>query len=127
MHFGKRLVGAAALAGGAWLGGAGHAEAPQVKAQAPGYYRMMLGDFEVTALSDGTVALPPVVVSATRSTTPAAELTRSVTGRSTPSSRTSMTGASRAYDAHAAAGGPSGNSKAVSSPTGAPRAPITSD
>ena len=37
---------------------AGHAAAPMVKTQAPGYYRMMLGDFEVTALSDGTVALP---------------------------------------------------------------------
>ena len=37
------LVGAAAMAG-----------APQQKSQAPGYYRMMLGDFEVTALSDGT-------------------------------------------------------------------------
>jgi glyoxylase-like metal-dependent hydrolase (beta-lactamase superfamily II) len=35
-----------------------HAAAPQVKTQAPGYYRVMLGDFEVTALSDGTVALP---------------------------------------------------------------------
>jgi glyoxylase-like metal-dependent hydrolase (beta-lactamase superfamily II) len=34
------------------------AGAPQVKTQAPGYYRMMLGDFEVTALSDGTVGLP---------------------------------------------------------------------
>src|SRR5450631_1189751 len=34
------------------------ADAPQVKAQAPGYYRMMLGDFEVTALSDGTAGLP---------------------------------------------------------------------
>ena len=34
-----------------------HAAAPPVKAQAPGYYRMMLGDFEITALSDGTVAL----------------------------------------------------------------------
>ena len=34
------------------------AGAPQVKTQAPGYYRMMLGDFEVTAISDGTVALP---------------------------------------------------------------------
>lgn len=32
--------------------------APQVKGQAPGYYRMMLGDFEITALSDGMVALP---------------------------------------------------------------------
>jgi glyoxylase-like metal-dependent hydrolase (beta-lactamase superfamily II) len=35
-----------------------NAAAPQVKTQAPGYYRMMLGDFEVTALSDGTVKLP---------------------------------------------------------------------
>jgi glyoxylase-like metal-dependent hydrolase (beta-lactamase superfamily II) len=29
-----------------------------VKTQAPGYYRMMLGSYEVTALSDGTVKLP---------------------------------------------------------------------
>jgi glyoxylase-like metal-dependent hydrolase (beta-lactamase superfamily II) len=35
-----------------------HAAAPMVKTQAPGYYRMMLGDFEITALSDGTVVLP---------------------------------------------------------------------
>jgi glyoxylase-like metal-dependent hydrolase (beta-lactamase superfamily II) len=34
-----------------------HAEAPMQKTQ-PGYYRMMLGGFEITALSDGTVALP---------------------------------------------------------------------
>ena len=34
------------------------AEAPMAKSQAPGFYRMMLGDFEVTALSDGTVKLP---------------------------------------------------------------------
>jgi len=34
------------------------AAAPMVKTSAPGYYRMMLGDFEVTALSDGTVSLP---------------------------------------------------------------------
>jgi glyoxylase-like metal-dependent hydrolase (beta-lactamase superfamily II) len=34
------------------------ADAPQVKGQAPGWYRMMVGDIEVTALSDGTVALP---------------------------------------------------------------------
>lgn len=33
------------------------AAAPQVKTSAPGYYRMMLGDFEVTAISDGTVDL----------------------------------------------------------------------
>ncbi len=36
------------------------ASAPQVKTQAPGFYRMMLGDFEVTALSDGTIVLPMV-------------------------------------------------------------------
>lgn len=34
------------------------AAAPQVKTQAPGFYRMMLGDFEITALNDGTVDLP---------------------------------------------------------------------
>jgi glyoxylase-like metal-dependent hydrolase (beta-lactamase superfamily II) len=34
------------------------AEAPMQKKQSPGYYRMMLGAFEVTALSDGTVKLP---------------------------------------------------------------------
>jgi glyoxylase-like metal-dependent hydrolase (beta-lactamase superfamily II) len=46
------LAAALALAGPALAG------APMVKTQAPGYYRMMLGEFEVTALSDGTVALP---------------------------------------------------------------------
>ena len=34
------------------------AEAPMAKSQAPGWYRMKLGSFEVTALSDGTVTLP---------------------------------------------------------------------
>ena len=34
------------------------AEAPMAKTQAPGWYRMKLGSFEVTALSDGTVTLP---------------------------------------------------------------------
>ena len=43
------LLGFALIAGAA---------APQLKTSAPGYYRMMLGDFEVTALSDGTVDLP---------------------------------------------------------------------
>ena len=33
---------------------AANAAAPPVKGQAPGYYRMVLGDFEITALSDGT-------------------------------------------------------------------------
>lgn len=37
---------------------AAHAEAPLAKSQAPGWYRMKLGGFEVTALSDGTVNLP---------------------------------------------------------------------
>jgi glyoxylase-like metal-dependent hydrolase (beta-lactamase superfamily II) len=33
------------------------AGAPQVRTQAPGFYRMMLGDFEITALSDGSIDL----------------------------------------------------------------------
>ena len=37
---------------------AASAAAPQLKTSPPGVYRMMLGDFEVTALSDGTVELP---------------------------------------------------------------------
>jgi glyoxylase-like metal-dependent hydrolase (beta-lactamase superfamily II) len=48
----------AAGLGIALLLGTAHAAAPQVKTQAPGYYRVMLGAFEITALSDGTVALP---------------------------------------------------------------------
>ena len=40
------------------LTAAAHAEAPLAKSQAPGWYRMKVGAFEVTALSDGTVALP---------------------------------------------------------------------
>ncbi len=46
-----------------------HAAAPMVKTQAPGFYRMMLGDFEVTALSDGT--LPLKVDTLLTNTTPA--------------------------------------------------------
>ncbi|MEO5687866.1 MAG: MBL fold metallo-hydrolase [Burkholderiaceae bacterium] len=34
------------------------AAAPQLRTQAPGFYRMMLGDFEVTALYDGSFDLP---------------------------------------------------------------------
>jgi glyoxylase-like metal-dependent hydrolase (beta-lactamase superfamily II) len=37
---------------------AAHAEAAMAKTQAPGWYRMKVGAFEVTALSDGTVVLP---------------------------------------------------------------------
>ena len=35
-----------------------YAAAPPAKGQAPGWYRMPLGGFEITALSDGTVDLP---------------------------------------------------------------------
>jgi glyoxylase-like metal-dependent hydrolase (beta-lactamase superfamily II) len=57
MMFNRRVRGAvAALAFVA--GAAAHAGAPMAKTNAPGFYRMMLGDFEVTALSDGTAALP---------------------------------------------------------------------
>lgn len=50
-------LGAAAALG---LGTAPQAQgaAPMVKKQAPGYYRMMLGDFEVTALLDGEFRMP---------------------------------------------------------------------
>jgi len=34
------------------------AAAPMAKTPAPGYFRMMLGDFEITALNDGTTRLP---------------------------------------------------------------------
>lgn len=42
----------AVVASASWAG------APQAKGQAPGWYRMMIGDIEVTALADGTVGLP---------------------------------------------------------------------
>jgi hypothetical protein len=38
------------------------AAAPQVRTQAPGFYRMMLGDFEITALLDGTHPFPDAEV-----------------------------------------------------------------
>lgn len=34
------------------------ASAPMAKTNAPGFFRFMLGDFEITAISDGTVELP---------------------------------------------------------------------
>lgn len=49
---------AATICGATFIGADAQAAAPMVKTSAPGYYRIMLGDFEVTALSDGTVALP---------------------------------------------------------------------
>ncbi|MBW8901686.1 MAG: MBL fold metallo-hydrolase, partial [Massilia sp.] len=35
-----------------------HAAAPMVKTPAPGFYRMMVGDIEITPISDGTFDLP---------------------------------------------------------------------
>ena len=51
--------GLAALVGSLVLATAAQAGAPQVKTQAPGFYRMMLGDIEVTALFDGIFDLQP--------------------------------------------------------------------
>ena len=48
----------AALLLGGLMAGAAWAEAPFAKGNAPGYQRLMLGAFEITALSDGTVPLP---------------------------------------------------------------------
>jgi glyoxylase-like metal-dependent hydrolase (beta-lactamase superfamily II) len=65
MHSFQRLFQLTALAAALALGGAAllatpapaAAAAPQQRTQAPGFYRTMLGDFEITALSDGTVDL----------------------------------------------------------------------
>jgi glyoxylase-like metal-dependent hydrolase (beta-lactamase superfamily II) len=55
----------AILIGGTIALNAAHAAAPQVKTQAPGYYRTMLGDFEVTVLNDGTLSLPASIMTNT--------------------------------------------------------------
>ena len=52
-------VSAAVMAAGLVFVGPVQAAAPMVKKQAPGYYRMMLGDFEVTALTDGWLPVKP--------------------------------------------------------------------
>jgi glyoxylase-like metal-dependent hydrolase (beta-lactamase superfamily II) len=54
----QRTLLAAAVAVAATAFAPVHAAAPMVKTPAPGFYRMMLGDFEVTPISDGTVDLP---------------------------------------------------------------------
>ncbi len=41
----------------AFTGLPAHAEAPKAQTQVPGYYRMQLGNFEVTALYDGAILL----------------------------------------------------------------------
>ena len=61
----QRLFQLSALSAALALGGttlllapaAASAAAPQQRTQAPGFYRTMLGDFEITALSDGTIDL----------------------------------------------------------------------
>ena len=52
------LSAALSLALAATLSPQALAEAPMVKTQAPAYHRVLLGDFEITALGDGTVKLP---------------------------------------------------------------------
>jgi glyoxylase-like metal-dependent hydrolase (beta-lactamase superfamily II) len=52
------------------------AAAPQQRSQAPGFYRMMLGDFEVTALLDGTHPSPDEEVLTHAAPDPAAPRTR---------------------------------------------------
>ena len=53
----KVVGGLVAVTAGLLFIHASHAGAPIQKGQAPGFYRMMLGDFEIVALSDGTVNL----------------------------------------------------------------------
>ncbi len=58
MNLHPNLRGSLVLAACLLLSGFAQASAPQLKTQAPGYYRVMVGDIEVTALSDGTFPLP---------------------------------------------------------------------
>jgi len=54
----RRWLARLAAFGLAAAGALAHAGAPPAKGQAPGWYRMSLGAFEITALSDGTLDLP---------------------------------------------------------------------
>lgn len=47
-----------AVAGLGVSSGVTEAGAPMAKVQAPGFFRMKLGDFEITAVSDGTMEMP---------------------------------------------------------------------
>jgi len=47
------------------------AAAPTVKSR-PGFYRMMIGDFEITALNDGAIAYPTARVLPTATPQPVA-------------------------------------------------------
>ena len=57
-HWKRFMAGVVAMAASIVYATHPHAAAPAAKSQAPGFYRMTLGDFEVTAISDGVVALP---------------------------------------------------------------------
>ena len=57
-HLLRAITLGAMIAAGSLASTIATAAAPMVKKSAPAYYRMMLGDFEITALSDGTVNLP---------------------------------------------------------------------
>lgn len=56
--FRNRLLAAGAAATLAFAAASTHAEAPPKGGQAPGWYRITLGTFEITALSDGTIPAP---------------------------------------------------------------------
>ena len=54
----KKMALVFALAGATFASSAAMASAPFVKTSAPGFHRILLGAYEVTAISDGTVDLP---------------------------------------------------------------------
>ncbi|MBR0755092.1 MBL fold metallo-hydrolase [Bradyrhizobium jicamae] len=54
----RSFLAAGCLCLGCGLPTASFADAPHAKGQAPAFYRLMLGDFEVVVLSDGTNMLP---------------------------------------------------------------------
>jgi glyoxylase-like metal-dependent hydrolase (beta-lactamase superfamily II) len=58
MQLQRNFLLALAIASGVFASAGTQAAAPMAKGQAPGFYQMMLGDFQVTALSDGTVDAP---------------------------------------------------------------------
>jgi len=50
------------LVGAPWSGGCAQARAPASKSQVPGFYRFSLGQFQLTVVSDGTIAFPAEVL-----------------------------------------------------------------
>ena len=56
---GSAVVG---LIGGSWSGGGAQARAPVSNSQVPGFYRLSLGQFQLTVVSDGMLAFPAEVV-----------------------------------------------------------------